>query len=63
MRKLSDFIVSHRRWFLGVMVVLGIVCVFLYLQVKVNYDMTKYLPDDSSMKQGMDLMADRKSVV
>ena len=57
MRKLSDFIVSHRRWFLGVMVVLGIVCVFLYLQVKVNYDMTKYLPDDSSMKQGMDLMA------
>ena len=57
MRKLSDYIVRHRRWILGIMGILVVACVFLYLQVKVNYDMTKYLPDDSPMKQGMDLMA------
>jgi len=57
MRKLSDFIVARRRWILGVMVLLGILCAFLYPRVKINYDNTKYLPDDSPMKQGIDLMA------
>ena len=56
MKKISSLIVSRRYWILGVMVCLMIVCAILYFQVKVNYDMTKYLPDDSSMKIGMDLM-------
>ena len=56
MKKLSEFIVSRRRWLLGIMIVLALGSVFLYLQVKVNYDMTKYLPDDSAMKQGLDIM-------
>ena len=57
MRKASNFIVSYRYWVTGVMTCLMIVCAFCLLQVKVNYDMTKYLPDDSSMKKGMDIMA------
>ena len=40
------------------MIGLAVLCFFLYLQVRVNYDMTKYLPDDSSMKQGMDIMTE-----
>ena len=56
MKKLSEFIVSRRRWTLVIMISLALVCVFLYLRVGVNYDMTKYLPDDSAMKQGMDIM-------
>ena len=56
MKKASSFIVSHRRLILGVMIVLMILCAGLSLRVKVNYDMTKYLPDDSSMKKGMDIM-------
>lgn len=56
MGKLSEWIVSRRYWILGVMVCLAIVCAFLFFRVSVNYDMTKYLPDDSVMKIGMDIM-------
>ena len=56
MKKASSLIVSHRRLILGVMIVLTLLCAGLSLRVKVNYDMTKYLPDDSSMKIGMDIM-------
>ena len=56
MRKISSLIVSRRYWILGLMIILAIICAVLFLQVKVNYDMTKYLPDDSSMKTGMDIM-------
>ena len=56
MRKLSGRIVTCRYWILGIMIALTVVCAVLFLQVKVNYDMTKYLPDDSSMKIGMDIM-------
>ena len=56
MRKISGLIVSRRYRILGLTVVLAVICAVLFLQVKVNYDMTKYLPDDSSMKIGMDIM-------
>ena len=56
MEKASSLIVSHRRLILGVMIVLTLLCAGLSLRVKVNYDMTKYLPNDSSMKKGMELM-------
>ena len=56
MRKISSLIVSRRYWILGLMIILAIICAVLFLQVKVNYDMTKYLPDDSYMKTGMDIM-------
>ncbi|MBO4854465.1 MAG: MMPL family transporter [Oscillospiraceae bacterium] len=56
MKKLSTLIVSRRYWTMGVMICLAIVCAFFALQVRVNYDMTRYLPDDSPMKQGMDIM-------
>ena len=56
MRKISERVVSGRYRILGVMIVLAVACAVLSLQVRVNYDMTKYLPDDSSMKKGMDIM-------
>lgn len=56
MKKISDFIVSKRYWILGIALCLTLVCGFLSQQVEVNSDMTKYLPDDFSMKAGMDLM-------
>ena len=40
------------------MICLTVVCAVLALRVTVNYDMTKYLPDNSPMKKGMDIMAD-----
>ena len=31
-------------------------CLFLIPRVNINMDMTKYLPEDSSMRQGLDIM-------
>ena len=56
MKRITDFIVAKRNIILCAMIALTVVCAFLALQVRVNYDMTKYLPDDSAMKKGMDIM-------
>ena len=49
------------------MLALSAVCGILIPKVNVNSDMTRYLPDDSQMKQGLDIVTaefgDRKSVV
>ena len=58
MKKVTDLIVSRRNWILVIMICLSAVCGVLSLQVRVNYDMTKYLPDDSAMKKGLDIMAE-----
>lgn len=56
MKRLTDFIVNKRNIILSAMLILTAVCAFLMPKVSVNSDMTKYLPDDSSMKQGIFLM-------
>lgn len=54
--KLGDFIVNFRYLFLGLFVVLAVVCTININNVKVNYDITSYLPDDTETKVGIDLM-------
>ena len=56
MKKFSDFIVEKRYIIFSVMIAFCIFCGFLMTRINVNYDMTKYLPKDSSMKQGTDIM-------
>ena len=56
MKRLANFIVNKRIVIFAVMLVLTAVCAFLMPKVSVNSDMTKYLPDDSSMRQGIFLM-------
>ena len=56
MKKISNFIVEKRGWIITVVLILTVICGLLIPQVNVNDDMTKYLPDDSSMKIGMDIM-------
>ena len=56
MRRFTNFIVNKRNIILSAMLILTAVCAFLMPKVSVNSDMTKYLPDDSSMKQGISLM-------
>lgn len=58
MRSIANFIIEKWKWILGVMLCLTAVCVLLSSQVSINTDMTKYLPDDSSMKIGMNIMED-----
>ena len=56
MKRLTKLIVNKRNIILSAMLILTAICAFLVPKVSVNSDMTKYLPDDSSMKQGISLM-------
>lgn len=55
---LSEFIVRKRLWFLVAAVAIALASVFLIPHTNINSDMTRYLPDDSQMKQGIDQMTD-----
>ena len=61
MKRLSDFIVDNKYKVLIVMLILTAICGALAFTVNINTDMTKYLPDDSSMKMGVDVMAEEFS--
>ncbi len=56
MKRIADFIVSKRYIVLAVSVVITIICGILSLKVGINADLTKYLPDDFSMTQGLEIM-------
>lgn len=58
LQKIANRIVDHRRILVIVMTILTIGCTAMFPFVKINYDMTKYLPPHSSMKIGMDKMAE-----
>ncbi|MBR2789078.1 MAG: MMPL family transporter, partial [Eggerthellaceae bacterium] len=58
LERLARIVVIRRRRFLIGALAITLICGFLALQVPINYDMTKYLPDSSSMKHGIDIMAE-----
>lgn len=59
MNKLANYIVKHRVPILLLTLVLTVVSAFMIPRVKINSDMTEYLPDTSKMKIGMDIMAEQ----
>lgn len=56
MQKLADFIVDRRNALLVTVLILASVCGFFTVSIPVNKDMSKYLADDSNMRQGIELM-------
>ena len=56
MKKFSEIIVGRHKIVLAFMVILCVATALLIPSVEINTDMTKYLPDDSSMKKGVDVM-------
>ena len=56
--RLSEFIVRKRFVFLVAAVVIAIACALLIPCTNINTDMTRYLPNDSQMKQGIDQMTE-----
>ena len=56
MNKLSELIVHKRYIILTAVLAITVVCAILFPKVEINYDMTKYLSDESQMKQGLDIM-------
>ena len=56
MRKVTDFIVKFRYFFLCFFVVLALFCLYLSTKVTINEDIMKYLPKTSETKIGKDIM-------
>lgn len=56
MNKLANFIIEKRFWLLATMLIITFLCGYLALKTGINTDMSKYLPDNSNMRQGLTLM-------
>ena len=56
MKKVTDFIVEKRYLILGIFMVMTISSLLVMHKVHINYDMTEYLPEDSEVKMGMNIM-------
>lgn len=52
----SNFVVKHRKLLLIIASILLIPAFIGYLQTQINYDVTTYLPDHLSSKQGQDIL-------
>ncbi|MCQ2285904.1 MAG: MMPL family transporter, partial [Bacteroidales bacterium] len=55
---MTNILIKYRHWLLGITIALSAVCVVLIFHVNVNTDMSKYLPDDSKMRAGLEIMSD-----
>lgn len=56
MKKLTNIIVEKKNVLFILYVIITLICLWGILNVNVNYDMSKYLPDDSEVKIGMKKM-------
>ena len=56
MRSLADFLVNKRLWLFIAIIFIAVMCIALMQFVNVNEDMTQYLPKDSSMRAGIEIM-------
>ena len=56
MKKIAIFLTDHRFIIAIIMLVLTVICTVLTAFVPINKDRTKYLADDSNMKQGIAIM-------
>ena len=56
MKKITDFIIDKRHIILVLFIIFTIFSAFLSKNVKINYDIAKYLPPTSDTRIGMDIM-------
>ena len=56
MKKAAAFLVDRRKILLGLFLALAAVSLLLIARVNINYDLTRYLPADSHMREGIRLM-------
>lgn len=56
MKKIAEWIVDKKIVVFIITIILTIIAIFGIFLTNVNYDMSKYLPKDSTVKQGMELM-------
>ena len=58
MKKFTDFIVDKRNYILVLFIILTGLCIFLMDKVKINRDLSEYLPNNSETKIGKRIMED-----
>lgn len=56
MRKVTDFIIKQRNIIIVLFIILSIISIVISTKVKINYDMTEYMPSDSETRLGLDIM-------
>ena len=56
MKKFTDFIVNKRYLILFIFIILVIISAIFSSKVNINYDITKYLPNTSETRIGIDIM-------
>ena len=56
--KFANFVVKFRYYLFGIFMALVVASVFMIPNVGINYDFTKYLPNDSSTKVALKVMED-----
>ncbi|MGN0818104.1 MAG: RND family transporter [Candidatus Coproplasma sp.] len=58
MKKLAKFIVDKRKWIILAFVGIMAFCIWGTTQVKIEYDITSYLPDSTDTKMALEIMDD-----
>ena len=53
---MTKYLIKYRYWLLGITLAFAALCAVLLFHVNINTDMTKYLPDDSQMRAGLEVM-------
>ncbi len=58
---LSRWVVKNRKLLFFLTIAVALVCLYLMTRVTINSDMSRYLPDSSSMKKGLEIMQEEWS--
>ncbi len=58
MKKIANFVVDKKKYVLLFYVLVLVLSIFGIFKTNVNYDMSKYLPENSSVKKGMEVMSE-----
>ncbi len=61
MDRLTKWITEHNKLIVVTFVILSLICAVLFFTVKVNYDMTEYLPEDAQSTEALKLMSEEFS--
>lgn len=58
----STFIIRHRKWIVGIFMILALIGGIVQFNVSVNYNMVDYLPENAPSTNALDLMAEEYAV-
>lgn len=63
MQKIANFIVKRKTFIFISIIFITIFCAILIPKVNINYDMSKYLPIDSDVSKGLEIMNDKFDLI